>query len=199
MKCNQSRQGFELVSPCPFPTTITITPQAPPFFIEIYLSLFIRESVNVSVLCERWVERHILRERASSHIFFREPWECQRLDPLSSWDTSDRLHVSHSTVILCTLSKSDRVVLITWSPCGYTPVVPDCPDRAVIFSITNQNVTACQSTRGHYERTENPFHMLYNTDITMSIFYGDNHYTITPVVHIDPLGVNIIWTGWIEA
>ena len=29
MKCNQSRPGFELVSPCPFPTTITITPRAP--------------------------------------------------------------------------------------------------------------------------------------------------------------------------
>ena len=29
MKCNQSRLRFELVSPCPFPTTITITPQAP--------------------------------------------------------------------------------------------------------------------------------------------------------------------------
>ena len=30
MKCNQSRPGFELVSPCSFPTTITITPRAPP-------------------------------------------------------------------------------------------------------------------------------------------------------------------------
>ena len=30
MKCNQSRPGFELVLPCPFPTTITITPQALP-------------------------------------------------------------------------------------------------------------------------------------------------------------------------
>ena len=29
MKCNQSRPRFELVSPCPFPTTITITPRAP--------------------------------------------------------------------------------------------------------------------------------------------------------------------------
>ena len=28
MKCNQSRPGFELVSPCPFPTTITTTPRA---------------------------------------------------------------------------------------------------------------------------------------------------------------------------
>ena len=30
VKCNQSRSGFELVSPCPFPTTITITPRALP-------------------------------------------------------------------------------------------------------------------------------------------------------------------------
>ena len=28
MKCNQSRPGFELVSPCPIPTTITTTPRA---------------------------------------------------------------------------------------------------------------------------------------------------------------------------
>ena len=36
MKCNQPRPGFELVSPCPFPTTITITPRAP---FHIYLSI----------------------------------------------------------------------------------------------------------------------------------------------------------------
>ena len=30
MKCNQSRPGFELVSSCPFPTTINITTRAPP-------------------------------------------------------------------------------------------------------------------------------------------------------------------------
>ena len=30
MKYNQSHPGFELVSPCPIPTTITITPQAHP-------------------------------------------------------------------------------------------------------------------------------------------------------------------------
>ena len=44
------------------------------FFIKIYLSLFILERVDVSVVCERWVERHILRERtSSSHIFSRKP------------------------------------------------------------------------------------------------------------------------------
>ena len=30
MKCNHSRPGFELESPCSFPTTITISPPAPP-------------------------------------------------------------------------------------------------------------------------------------------------------------------------
>ena len=30
MKCNQSRPGFELMSSCPHPATITITPWAPP-------------------------------------------------------------------------------------------------------------------------------------------------------------------------
>ena len=30
MKCNQFRPWFELVSPCPFPVTITILPRAPP-------------------------------------------------------------------------------------------------------------------------------------------------------------------------
>ena len=51
MKCNQSRPGFELVSPCPIPATITITPRALPkngcfcslfffywFFFDISLS-----------------------------------------------------------------------------------------------------------------------------------------------------------------
>ena len=33
MKCYQSRSGFELVSPCSFPTTITVTPWAPPSYI----------------------------------------------------------------------------------------------------------------------------------------------------------------------
>ena len=40
----------------------------------MYVSDFILERVNVSVVRERWVERHILRVRtSSSHIFFEEP------------------------------------------------------------------------------------------------------------------------------
>ena len=39
MKCNQSRPGFELMSPCPFPTMITIIPQAPLMLTLIILQL----------------------------------------------------------------------------------------------------------------------------------------------------------------
>ena len=31
------RPGFELVSPCPFPVMIVITPRAPPYIYNIYI------------------------------------------------------------------------------------------------------------------------------------------------------------------
>ena len=76
------------------------------------------------------MERHILRERtSSSHIFFPEPGGANACTPLQACQRPpDRLRVPRSTAILCTLSKSDRVVLITRSPSGYTPVRPECPD-----------------------------------------------------------------------
>ena len=44
MKCNQSRPRFELVSPCPFPATITIIPGAPPwtciYVINTYIYMY---------------------------------------------------------------------------------------------------------------------------------------------------------------
>ena len=95
------------------------------FFIKIYLSHFILERVDVSVVCERWVKRHILRERtSSSHIFFHEPGG-NACTPLQA---RQRRLCSAACPSPCTLSKSDRVVLITWSPSGYTPVRPVCPD-----------------------------------------------------------------------
>ena len=47
MKCNQSRSGFELVFLCPFPTTINITPRAPPCYI-VYIN------INIWTLLENW-------------------------------------------------------------------------------------------------------------------------------------------------
>ena len=66
------------------------------------------------------------------HIFFREPGGANACTPLQAV-LSDGLMPLIGCVslawlpILCTLSKSDRMVIM-WSPSGYTPVVPDCPD-----------------------------------------------------------------------
>ena len=99
------------------------------FFIKIYLSHFFLKRVDVSVVRERWVERHILREWTSSHIFYREPGGANACTPLQAHQRQpDRLRVPRSTAIPCTLSKSDRVVLIIWSLSSYTPVWPACPD-----------------------------------------------------------------------
>ena len=147
-------------------------------------TLFLKGLMFLWCVRDGW--RDILRERTtSSHIFFQgvptlaPPCKLVR-------DASGRLRVPRSIAILCTQSKSDRLVLITWSPSSYTPVRPECPDRAVLF--TNHNVTACQSTRGHYERTENPWHMLYNRSIHI-----DNLYVINTIssIHINLYDINI--------
>ena len=61
MKCNQSTARFELVSPCPFPTTMTITPREPPR-IFIYM--------NVSIQFEKFIWSH-----PAFIPLFRVPWE----------------------------------------------------------------------------------------------------------------------------
>ena len=145
------------------------------FFIKIYLSHFILERVDVSEMCERWVERHILGERtSSSHIFFRE-LGVPTLAPTCKLvrDASDRLRVPRSTPILCTLSKTSRVVLITWSPSGYIPVVPDCPDCAIIFLFTNQNVKLAKAHGVTRNEPKNPCHMLYNN--MSALLYTSNY------------------------
>ena len=128
-------------------------------FIKIYLTHFILERVDVSVVCERWVERHILRERtSSSHILFQEPEGANACTPCKLVrDASDRLRVPRSTAILCTLSKSDRMVLITWSPSSYTPVRPECSD---VLSYPWQLVKAYRITRN-----ERKIHVICNITI----------------------------------
>ena len=48
-KCNQSRPGFELVSPCPFPTTITIAP--------------FKRFIGGIYICQRSIKNYILRNK----------------------------------------------------------------------------------------------------------------------------------------
>ena len=74
-------------------------------------------------------------------------------------DASGRLRVPRSTAILGTLSKSDRVVLITWSPSGYTPVRPGSPDAP---SPSCLQIKMWQLTKAHGV-TRNEPNILYNT------------------------------------
>ena len=96
------------------------------------LSHVILERVDVSVVCERWVKRHILRQDFFPYHLpgARGCHACKLVR-----DASDRLRVPRSTPILCTLSKFDCVVLITWYPSGYTPVVPECPNRTAVYKL----------------------------------------------------------------
>ena len=99
------------------------------FFIKIYLSDFILDGVNVSVVCKRWMERYILRERTSSSCtFFQEPVgnDCTPFQARQR-----RLWSVACPSLICDSlqsAKSDRVILITWSPSGFTPVQPKLPD-----------------------------------------------------------------------
>ena len=52
MKCNQSGPGFELASPCPFPTMITITPRALPSDYLLYV-LGGQTMTNIGSHCTR--------------------------------------------------------------------------------------------------------------------------------------------------
>ena len=57
MKCNQSRPGIELVSPCPFPTTITITPRAPPFICLLWLFWHLLFLISSRINVKRYLPR----------------------------------------------------------------------------------------------------------------------------------------------
>ena len=113
------------------------------FFIKIYLSHFILKRL-MFLLCVRNGWRDIYSERGLLPISSSRSQGVPRLAPPCKHfrDASGRLRVPRFTVILCTLSKSHCVVLIRWSPSGYTPVRPECPDHSVLF--TNQFVTASQ-------------------------------------------------------
>ena len=116
------------------------------------LSHFILERVDVSVLCERWVERYILRERTSSFPYLMPMLAppCKLIRDASGW-----LRVTHSTD---SLPKSDRVLLITWSPSSYTPVRPECPDVLLSSCLL---IKMWQLTKAHgVTRNEPKIHVI---------------------------------------
>ena len=69
VNCNQSRPGFELVSPCPFPTTITITPRAPPWIGTLYFPVF--QNCSIAVRCSLVLYTgHSLRRMGFLHLYW---------------------------------------------------------------------------------------------------------------------------------
>ena len=134
--------------------------------MKIYASHFLlrKGSTVCSCLRDRWgdiySERGLLLPISSSGS-----QGCQHLHPLESRDTSDRLPVPLSTPILCTLSKSERVVL-TWSPSDYTPDRPECPDAQSSSCLL---IKIWQLAKAHgVTRNEPKIHVICYTTLTLT-------------------------------
>ena len=138
------------------------------FFIKIYLSLILF-SKGAHSLRVRWREIYSERGLLLAPYLLPGARGCQRLHSLASCiirDASDWLHIPGSTLdshwtdcLNLTAWFSYHVVSFRLHTC--LTCLPRC---TVIPLSTNHNMTACQSTRGHQERTQNPCQQsLYNT------------------------------------
>ena len=122
--------------------------------LEKYLSHFILEKGPRSVVS--WeIDGETYTQRGYfflSHIFFREPGVPTFASPPPGSrvirevrNATDRLRVPGPTPDSLALSKSD-LVIITWSPSGYTPVGPDCLD---VLSSLCLLITTWQLVKAH--------------------------------------------------
>ena len=145
---------------CCIPIIITLiyelqwTSEPPLLYKNIYLTLYSRKGWCFCGVWEMGGETYTKREDFFPYLL-PGAREYQRLHPLasSSETTSDRLRVPRSTAILCTLSKTDPVVLITWSPSGYTPVWPEYPDAP---SSSCLQIKMWQLTKAHWVTKNEP-------------------------------------------
>ena len=114
MKCNQSRPGFELELPCPFPTTITITPRAPlksernshDWSSNSFTSRS-QPSFESALFVDKIREIRSVQDQKASH-FFHNRFYAQVFDSLTPTKSLRKLspHVGLNTttvIILCTL------------------------------------------------------------------------------------------------
>ena len=106
MKYSQSRPGFELVSPCPFPTTITITPQAPPLVIN-HLVTVPRTPVSAGITITFMFHIFsVLKQGFGTYMSFRF------LSVLPSSQPERQL-----LYLLLTITRSGRLAKIRWFDC----------------------------------------------------------------------------------
>ena len=117
---------------------------------NISLSFYSWKGNTVCCKFEREMERHILREGTSScPLSFSGPGGAN-----ACRNASDRLRVPRSRFRLdwlnLTVWSSYHLVSFQLHTCS-----TGLPWRTAIHLFTNHNVTACQSTRDHQERTQN--------------------------------------------
>ena len=135
------------------------------FFMNIHLSFYSRKGPTVCCkLRDRW--RDIYSERGLLLVPYLLPGAmsanaCTPLQAVSSERSETPLIgcVSpRSTPDCLPLSKSDDVV-ITWSPSGYTPVRPDCPDTVPSPCLL---ITTWQLVKAHgVTRNEPKIHVIW--------------------------------------
>ena len=136
---------------------------------NISLILFSKRGPQFVVSWEKDGETYAQRgDFFLSHFFNREPGGANACTPLQVMSAETPLLGCMSLarlLILCTLSKSYHMVLMTWSPSGYTPVGPDCHDMLsppCLLITTWQLVKAHRVTRN---KPKYPCHMLYNRNV----------------------------------
>ena len=139
------------------------------FFIKIYLSHFIleRRTQFVVSLRDRW--RNIYSERGLLLVPYLPPGAsgCQHLHPLASCIVRDNSNTSDWLCIPGLTLDSDWTDCLNLTAGSHIMWLHTCstglPWRTAIPLFTNHNMTACQSTCGHQEWTQNPCpQLLYN-------------------------------------
>ena len=153
---------------------IQLTKRNTLLYKNISLSFYSRKGHTVVSLRDRW--RDIYSERGLllvPYLLFGARW-CQRLHPLASCIVRDDTNASDWLRIPGSTIDSDWTDCLNLTPWFSYHVVSfrshtcstGLPRRTSIPLFTNHNVTACQSTRGHQERTQNPCQQsLYNNCI----------------------------------
>ena len=158
-------------------------------FIKTYLSFYSLKGPQL-VVWEIDGETYTQREDFFFPYLLLGAKGCQRLHPLQARQRRpDRLRVPRSTTILCTLSKFDRVV-ITWSPSGYTPVRPECPDAPSFSCLL---IKMWQLAKAHgVTRNEPKIHVIcYITPLDVFLF----PFFITSFAHfLIPNSILIFWS-----
>ena len=117
------------------------------FIKNISLTLYSRKGWSFCRVWEMGRETYTQREDFFFSYDLPKASGCQQLHPLASSSETPLIGcVSFARLRFSALCLN----LTTWfSSRGLLLVVPECPDRAVIFLFTNENVTACQSTCSH--------------------------------------------------